>query len=95
MNRYVLSGAKVHADDTPVPVLAPGEGKTKTGRLWTYVRDDRPAGEESSPAVWFAYSPNPKCEQMPSSGLFVPIIRRPPSTCVSVMRLRRTDRSTA
>jgi transposase len=42
-NRYVLSGAKVHADDTPVPVLAPGEGKTKTGRLWTYVRDDRPA----------------------------------------------------
>ena len=62
LNRYVLSGAKVHADDTPVPVLAPGEGKTKTGRLWTYVRDDRPAGEESSPAVWFAYSPNRRGE---------------------------------
>lgn len=62
LNRYVLSGAKVHADDTPVPVLAPGEGKTKTGRLWTYVRDDRPAGNEDPPAVWFAYSPNRRGE---------------------------------
>jgi transposase len=62
LNRYVLSGAKVHADDTPVPVLAPGEGRTKTGRLWTYVRDDRPADEESPPAVWFAYSPNRRGE---------------------------------
>ena len=43
LQKHVLSGEKLHADDTPVPVLAPGEGKTKTGRLWTYVRDDRPA----------------------------------------------------
>lgn len=62
LNRYVLSAAKVHADDTPVPVLAPGEGKTKTGRLWPYVRDDRPAGDSSPPAVWFAYSPNRRGE---------------------------------
>ena len=62
LNRYVLSGTKVHADDTPVPVLAPGEGKTKTGRLWTYVRDDRPAGIDDPPAVWFAYSPNRRGE---------------------------------
>ena len=62
LNRYVLSGAKIHADDTPVPVLAPGEGKTKTGRLWTYVRDDRPAGNDDPPAVWFAYSPNRRGE---------------------------------
>jgi len=33
LNRYVPSSTKVHADDTPVPVLSPGEGKTKTGRL--------------------------------------------------------------
>jgi transposase len=39
-----------------MPVLAPGNGKTKTGRLWTYVRDERPAGEQTAPAVWFAYS---------------------------------------
>jgi transposase len=58
LRRYVLSASKLHADDTPVPVLAPGTGKTKTGRLWTYVRDDRPCGDSSPPAVWFAYSPN-------------------------------------
>jgi len=56
IQKHVLSGRKVHADDTPIPVLAPGSGKTKTGRLWTYVRDDRPGGENTSPAVWFAYS---------------------------------------
>lgn len=62
MRRHVLSATKLHADDTPVPVLAPGNGKTKTGRLWTYVRDDRPAGENTAPAVWFAYSPDRKGE---------------------------------
>ena len=58
----MLAGDKLHADDTPMPVLAPGNGKTKTGRLWTYVRDDRPAGEETPPAVWFAYSEDRKGE---------------------------------
>jgi transposase len=53
---HVLAAPKIHADDTPVPVLAPGNGKTKTGRLWTYVRDERPAGLKTAPAVWFAYS---------------------------------------
>ena len=62
IKRYVLSGVKVHGDDIPVPVLAPGTGKTNTGRLWTYVRDDRPAGSRDAPAVWFAYSPNRKGE---------------------------------
>ena len=56
IQKHVLAGRKLHADDTPLPVLAPGNGKTKTGRLWTYVRDDRPAGDETAPAVWFAYS---------------------------------------
>src|SRR5262249_37158825 len=41
LSRYVLSAEKLHADDTPVPVLYPGRGTTKQGRLWTYVRDDR------------------------------------------------------
>jgi transposase len=62
LRRYVLSATKVHADDTPVPVLAPGNNKTKTGRLWTYVRDDRPAGSNDAPAVWFAYSPDRRGE---------------------------------
>ena len=62
LQKHVLGGTKLHADDTPIPVLAPGNGKTKTGRLWTYVRDDRPAGEDTAPAVWFAYSEDRKGE---------------------------------
>jgi transposase len=62
IKKHVLAGSKIHADDTPVPVLAPGNGKTKTGRLWTYVRDDRPAGCSTAPAVWFAYSEDRKGE---------------------------------
>ena len=62
LRRHVMSATKLHADDTPVPVLAPGLGKTKTGRLWTYVRDDRPAGDATPPAVWFAYTPDRKGE---------------------------------
>ncbi len=60
LRRHVMAAEKLHADDTPVPVLAPGNGKTKTGRLWTYVRDDRPAGDKTPPAVWFAYTPDRK-----------------------------------
>ena len=62
LRRHVMAAKKLHADDTPVPVLAPGMGKTKTGRLWTYVRDDRPAGDATPAAVWFAYSPDRKGE---------------------------------
>lgn len=62
LRKHVLSATKLHADDTPVPVLSPGEGQTRTGRLWTYVRDDRPAGDETPPGVWFAYSPNRRGE---------------------------------
>lgn len=62
IRRHVLASDKLHADDTPVPMLAPGNGKTRTARLWTYVRDDRPAGQPSAPAVWFAFSPDRKGE---------------------------------
>jgi transposase len=58
VSRYVLEAEKLHTDDTPVPVLDPGRGRTKTGRIWTYVRDDRPAGSRAPPAVWYGYSPN-------------------------------------
>jgi transposase len=60
--RYVLGASKLHADDTPVPVLDPGRGRTKTGRLWTYVRDDRPAASTDAPAVLFRYSPDRRGE---------------------------------
>ncbi|HFW5393681.1 TPA: IS66 family transposase [Salmonella enterica subsp. enterica serovar Waycross] len=60
LNHYVLMPGKVHADDTPVNVLEPGSGKTRTGRLWVYVRDDRNAGSVMPAAVWFSYSPDRK-----------------------------------
>lgn len=60
IRRHVLAAAKLHADDTPIPVLAPGNGKTKTARLSTYVRDDRHASDITPPAVWFAYTPDRK-----------------------------------
>lgn len=62
LRRYVLAPGKLHGDDIPVPVLAPGKGSTKTGRLWVYVRDNRPAGDVAAPAVWFTYSPDRKGE---------------------------------
>ena len=51
---HVFAGVRLHADDTPVPVL--DTGKTRTGRLWTYVRDDRPFGGQDPPAAAFFYS---------------------------------------
>jgi len=53
---HVLAGPRIHADDTPVPVLA--KGKTKTGRLWTVVRDDRPFCGTAPPAAAYFYSPD-------------------------------------
>jgi transposase len=62
LKKHIFSADVVHADDTPIPVLAPGLGKTKIGRLWTYVRDERPIAGNSAPAVWFSYSANRKGE---------------------------------
>ena len=59
---HVMAAERVHADDTTVPVLDPGRGKTRTGRLWCYVRDDRPFGGEAAPAVLYRYSPDRKGE---------------------------------
>jgi transposase len=64
LERYVLSAAKLNADDTPVPVLSPGLGRTRTGRLWAYVRDDRPSGGRDPPAVVYRYSADRKGERV-------------------------------
>jgi transposase len=63
LERHVLAGRKLHADDTPVPVLSPGKGRTRTARLWAYVRDDRPSGGADPPAVVYRYSPDRKAER--------------------------------
>ena len=59
---YTLAAAKLHADDTPEPVLSPGLDKAKTGRLWVCVRDDRSAGSKDAPAARYPYSPDRKGE---------------------------------
>jgi transposase len=48
---HVLSAERLHGDDTTVPILA--KGKTETGRIWTYVRDDRPFGGKDPPAALY------------------------------------------
>lgn len=53
-----LKATKIHADDTPVPMLDPGRGKTATARLWTYVVDDRAAGSASPALVWYRFTPD-------------------------------------
>src|SRR5437773_6936537 len=58
----VMASVTLHVDDTPVPVLAPGTGKTKTGRLWTYVRDERPFTGSRPAAALFFYSPDRRGE---------------------------------
>jgi transposase len=60
LEAHVLAAARLHGDDTTVPVLA--KGKTDTGRLWTYVRDDRPFGGADPPAAVFYYSRNRRGE---------------------------------
>jgi transposase len=59
---HAMGARVVHADDTPVDVLAPGTGKTKTGRLWVYLRDERPHAGTAPPAVLYRYTPDRKGE---------------------------------
>lgn len=61
--RHVRAGETLHADDTPVPVLDPGRGKTKTGRLWVAVRDERPWDSGVPSAAFYRYAPDRKAEQ--------------------------------
>ena len=57
------SSTKLFADETTAPVLDPGRGRTKTGQLWAYARDDRPWGGSDPPAVAYVYAPNRKALQ--------------------------------
>jgi transposase len=59
---HVRAGPAVHADDTPIPVLDPGRGQTRSGRLWVVVRDETPWASKSPPAAYYHYSPDRKGE---------------------------------
>jgi len=60
IKKHILKGQAIFADDTPIKMLAPGFGKTKTARLWAYVRDERPWAGEAHPAAWYQFSPDRK-----------------------------------
>jgi transposase len=60
---HVFASNKLFADDTTVPVLDPGRGRTRTGRFWVYARDDRPWAGPDPPAAVFFYSPDRKAER--------------------------------
>ena len=66
IEEQVFAAARVHGDDTAVPVLA--KGKTITGRTWVYVRDDRPFGGHAPPAAMFYYSRD-RCGEHPRAHL--------------------------
>ena len=57
MRDDLLGSARLFVDETPVPVLDPGRGRTKTGYFWTIARDDRPWGGKDPPAVVYTYAP--------------------------------------
>jgi transposase len=59
---YIFASSNLFADDTPICVLDPGRGRTKTRRLWVYTRDDRPWAGPDPPAAVYFYSPDRKAE---------------------------------
>src|SRR5215212_86516 len=62
LRRHVMGSTRIFADDTTLPVLDPGRGRTKTGRLWGYAIDDRPWCGKTPPAVVFLYAEDRKGE---------------------------------
>ncbi len=60
---HVRAAPVLHTDDTPVPLLAPGLGKTRTGRLWVYLVDERSWQGARAPAAWYRFSPDRKGER--------------------------------
>src|SRR5215217_68971 len=62
LRRHVMSSTRIFADDTTLPVLDPGRGRTKTGRLWGYAVDDRPWNGSMPPAVVYLYAEDRKGE---------------------------------
>src|SRR5271167_1372231 len=61
--KTLKTSSKLFADETTAPVLDPGRGRTKTGQLWAYARDDRPWGGSDPPAVGYVYAPDRKAER--------------------------------
>ncbi|WP_426441186.1 IS66 family transposase [Bradyrhizobium genosp. P] len=63
LSRHIFASDHLFADDTPIPVLDPGRGRTKTGRLWVYARDQRNWGGPEPPAAVYVFAPDRKAER--------------------------------
>src|SRR5712675_456389 len=63
LGAHVMAAPVIHTDDTPIAVLAPGNGKTRTGRLWAYVVDERPWQGNRASAAHYRFSPDRKGER--------------------------------
>ena len=74
---HVFAAEKIHGDDTPVPVLAPGTGKAKIGRLWVYARDDRPFCGTAPPAAAFFIARTARASDRTSICRALPASSRP------------------
>lgn len=74
LRRHVMAGQRVHGDDTVVSVLKPGLGRTRTARLWVYVRDDRPFAGSDPAAVSYRYTPD-RAARLGFGGLAAPRVR--------------------
>lgn len=90
----ILAADKIFADDTPIPVLDPGNGKTKTGRFWAYGHDDRPWQGPRPPAVVYLYSDNRKGEH-PAEHLagFAGVIQVDGYACYNTIARNASDKS--
>jgi hypothetical protein len=77
IGEHVMAGSVIHADDTPISVLAPGHGKTRTGRLWVYLRDERPHADRRRPPCSTATRPTARASiaeliSLPSAATCMP-----------------------
>src|SRR3954463_6707415 len=64
LHRHVMASTRIFADDTTLPVIDPGRGRTRTGRLWGYAIDDRPWGGSTPPAVVYVYAEDRRGEHL-------------------------------
>lgn len=63
LGKHIFASDRLFADDTPIPVLDPGRGRTKTGRLWVYARDERGCSGPAPPAAIYYYEPDRRAER--------------------------------
>lgn len=73
IERQALSAPRIHAGDTPMPMLEPRRDKTQTATVWAYLRGDRPFGGRDPPAVFYEFTSDRKGEHPQIRGCFLAV----------------------